>query len=107
MTRREECSIIKAIHQQKGQPCGKANGNHAHQKPSRIGTVVKSTCQTWLGRFAVTTRPDAVGASGRRVLDFGFSFRMRPIVVAHRRSPARASTSASFFLPRMGHSVLI
>ena len=44
-----------ATHQQNGQHWGNANGNHGAQKPTDVGTAVRSTCQTWLGRFAVTT----------------------------------------------------
>jgi hypothetical protein len=45
-----------ASHQPKGQYCGRANGNYEHHIPICVGTIVKSTCQTWLGRLAVTRR---------------------------------------------------
>jgi hypothetical protein len=31
---------------------------HNVQRPALVGTVVRSTCQTWLTRFAVTVRSD-------------------------------------------------
>ena len=55
--RREKWSMTTATHQQKGQLCGKANGSHEVQSPDPVGTVVRSTCHTWFGSFAVTTRP--------------------------------------------------
>ena len=38
--------MITASHQQNGQHCGNANGDHDVQKPAEVGTVVRSTCQT-------------------------------------------------------------
>jgi hypothetical protein len=35
---------------------GKAKGSQEAQKPNWVGTKVKSTCQTWLIRLAVTIR---------------------------------------------------
>ena len=35
-----------AIHQQKGQRCGNEKGSQEVQKPSDVGTVVRSECQT-------------------------------------------------------------
>ena len=40
-------------HQQNGHRCGSANGSQAVQKPETVGTMVRSTCQTWLGYLAV------------------------------------------------------
>ena len=62
MTRLEKWSTTQATHQQKGQRCGRAKGSHVTQNPP-IGTVVRSTCQTWLGYLAVTMRlRDSVAA---------------------------------------------
>jgi hypothetical protein len=49
--------MATATHQQNGQHCGKAKGSQVVQKPVAVDTVVRSTCQTWFGRLAVTTRP--------------------------------------------------
>ena len=45
--------MTTATHQQNGQHWGSANGSHGAQKPADVGTTVRSTCQTWLGRLAV------------------------------------------------------
>ena len=50
--------MTTATHQQNGRHWGKAKGSHGVQKPSDVGTAVRSTCQTWLGCLAVTTRVD-------------------------------------------------
>jgi hypothetical protein len=34
------------------------------EKPVEVGTVVRSTCQTWLGRLAVTRRAEGMGSLG-------------------------------------------
>src|SRR6516165_10470920 len=52
--------MTTATHQQKGQHCGNANGSQGTQKPAAVGTTVRSTCQTWLGRSAVTRRKNDV-----------------------------------------------
>ena len=103
VTRREEWSMTTATHQQKGQHYGKANGSQVVQKPPLIGTAVKSTCQTWFGRLAVTTRPVAV-SDVRNGWDAEVSCSMRPTVVGARCKPARASTWAIFTLPMVGQS---
>jgi hypothetical protein len=58
--------MAMASHQQNGQHCGSANGTHGAQKPAPVGTVVRSTCQTWFGSLAVTTRSLDAAASARR-----------------------------------------
>ena len=42
--------------QQNGQTCGSAKGSQGIQKPEAMGTMVMSTCQTWFGCLAETTR---------------------------------------------------
>ena len=46
ITCREWWSMTTATHQQNGQHWGNANGNHGAQKPTDVGTVVRSRCQT-------------------------------------------------------------
>jgi hypothetical protein len=77
--------MTTATHQQNGQHWGSANGNHGAQKPTEVGTAVRSTCQTWLGLLAVTTRMDGAASPG---LGSGSSFNIRPTVVTPRCSPA-------------------
>ena len=74
--------MTTATHQQNGQRCGKDRGNHEIQNPPIVGTVVRSRCQTWFGRFAVT----ALGVGRRLDLGFGIGagFSMRRTVVAPR-----------------------
>ena len=55
--------MTTAGHQQNGQHCGGANGNQGAQKPAPVGTVVRSMCQTWFTRLAVTTRSREILAS--------------------------------------------
>ena len=91
--------MATATHQQNGQHWGNANGNHGAQKPNDVGTAVRSTCQTWLGRFAVTTRVD--GAASPRP-GCGSSFKIRPTVVTPGCNPARHSVSAILTFPILG-----
>ena len=84
-------SMTAATHQQNGQHWGNANGNQGAQKPADVGTAVRSTCQTWLGCLAVTTRVLGGSSAG---LDCGSSFKIRPTVVTPRCNPARHSVSA-------------
>src|SRR5512144_1882449 len=75
----EKWSTTRATHRQKGHTCGLAKGTQGIQKPSAVGTVVKSTCQTWSGWRAVTTRDSIRGAKrglGRR----GFCSILRTVV---------------------------
>ena len=51
-------------------------------QPRAMGTVVRSTCHTWLGSFAVTRRP--VRMAGCCEQGCGGSLRIRPTVVAPR-----------------------
>ena len=81
---------------------GGVNGNHGAQKPADVGTAVRSTCQTWLGRFAVTMRVDGAAPSGR---GGGVSFKIRPTVVTPRCSPARHNVSAILTFPMLGFRV--
>ncbi len=46
MMRREQWSTTTATHQQKGQHCGSAKGNQEVQRPSEVGTVVRSVNHT-------------------------------------------------------------
>ena len=66
---------------QNGQHCGSVKGSHGVQKPP-VGTTVRSTCQTWLGYLAVTTRSLPL-ASGTAAGGFwqGSSLRIRCTVV--------------------------
>ena len=73
--------------QQNGHHWGNANGNHGAQKPTDVGTTVRSTCQTWLGRLAVTTRVHGAASPGS---DCGFSFKIRPTVVTPKMQPCPA-----------------
>ena len=45
-----------ATHQQNGQRWGTAHGRHDVRSPAPVGTVVRSTCQTWFGERARTRR---------------------------------------------------
>jgi hypothetical protein len=69
--------VRNATDQQNGQHCGHANGDQGHQNPISVGTIVRSTCQTWLGRLALTVRPKGLGfwdcGDGGRT---GFSLRI-------------------------------
>src|ERR1043165_5609762 len=103
--------MTASAHQQNGQRCGSEYGIHGTQKPLTIGTTVRSTCQRWFGRFAVTTLPElsVSSAVGTAVSDVGFSgsrLSILPTVVTARCSPARARCCAIFALPIVGHSVL-
>ena len=93
MIRREKWSCATATHQQNGQHWGSEKGNQVVQNPPAIGTAVRSTCHTWLGRLAVTTRPVAVGSEvpSEVVGGLGLLLSIRPTVVVARCSPARAS----------------
>ena len=90
--------------------CGRAKGNQGAQKPPR-GKTVRSTCQRWFGRLAVTIRDVlasmacSAGASAGPGL-LGVAFSMRPTVVTPRCRPARAKICASLTLPRAGHRAL-
>jgi len=86
---------MQAIHQQNGQTWGNENGSQAVQKPEPMGATVRSTCQTWLGRLAVTSRTGASAATRAAGVSVGLgfgvlAFSIRPTVVAQRCRPARA-----------------
>src|SRR5258708_7631355 len=57
ITRREKWSSTMAIHHVKGATGGTAKGDQVVVVPS-VAIVVRSTFQTWFGRFAVTVRAD-------------------------------------------------
>lgn len=47
--RKRWLSMTQSTHHGNSQSCRIENGNHAVQKPARVGTRVKSTCQVSLG----------------------------------------------------------
>ena len=92
-------------HQQNGQHWGTAKGVQEHHKPDPVEIVVRSVSHTWLGYLDVTTRSCDSASSADSGGDTGFSFRIRPTVVTPKCRPARASVSAIFTLPMLGHNV--
>jgi len=107
MTFREKWSTIAATHQQNGQTWGRENGSQDAQKPEPVGTRVRSTCHTWFGRLAVTTRDDSSTAAFAAGVSVGLgvgvlALSVRATVVAQRCRPALASTWAILTLPKDG-----
>src|SRR6266481_2871342 len=100
MVRREQWSMTTPTHQQKGHTWGSAKGTQDVQKPSDVGTVVRSTCQRSFGPRAVMRRGVAFragwGAGDREDRN------IRRTVVGPRCRPARARTRAILTLPMAG-----
>ena len=91
-TLREKWSRMTLTHQQNGHCCGSEYGDHDVQNPEDVGITVRSTFQTWLGRFAITTWPEETSSSsGSGILS---SLRICPTVISPRCKPARHRVSA-------------
>ena len=89
-----------------GQHRGVAKGAHEVQRPpARVGTTVRSTCQTLLGAVVVISVFD-LGLAGGFGGETGGSLSIRPTELQARDRPARPSVCAILSFPMRGQRVL-